>query len=224
MTDDRAALFGLKQYIEDMRAATNGRQDLIILSGRDAQGHDGVTWLQGKIEQYKPDVCFVDGLYLMNDDRGNKKQADNQRVMNISRDTRQMVLDTRVPVVATMQANRKAAQNNAAELDEIAYSDAVGQDITQGFRVINEKHSPTIGLVAGGSREYRLHGLRINGVPCTDFTFHSVMTEKEIERATRDDAKSDEPDHPGAHSAARRRPRVGKDQLNKALDHHLKNI
>jgi hypothetical protein len=202
----------LDYVIKERAANTAGRNDLIVLSGRDSEGHDGVTWLQAKVRQYKPDIVFVDGLYLMNDDRGSKKTADWQRVMHISRDIRQMILENRVPVIATMQANRAAAKNNAAELDEIAFADAVGQDITQGFRVINEKNSPTIALVAGGSREYQLHGLRIHGVPCTNFTFHSIMSEKEIEKAHRDDSTHDEPDSADAHTKPRKNPRP---QFNK---------
>jgi hypothetical protein len=207
LPEDRATLMNLSYVIQERAVATAGRNELIVLSGRDSDGHDGVVWLQSKVQQYKPDVVFVDGLYLMNDDRGSKKTADWQRVMHISRDVRQMILETRVPVIATMQANRAAAKNNAAELDEIAFADAVGQDITQGFRVINEKNLPTIALIAGGSREYQLHGLRINGVPCTDFSFVEIMSEKEIEKAHRDDANHDEPDSTDAHAKPRKNPR-----------------
>jgi hypothetical protein len=220
----RNLLFDLGNTIKERAELSNGRNDLIVLSGKDALGHDGVVWLQSKIEQYKPDICFVDGLYLLNDDRGSKKTADWQRVMHISRDVRQMILETRVPVVATMQANRAAAKNNAAELDEIAFADAVGQDITQGFRVINEKTSPTIALVAGGSREYQLHGIRIHGVPCVDFTFHSIMSEKEIAKAHRDDSTHDEPDNAAAH-AKTRAPRFQSHQSTQAsiMDEHINN-
>jgi hypothetical protein len=213
----------LENDVRERAEASQGRNDLIVLSGRDSNGHDGVAWLQSKIEQYRPDVTFVDGLYLMNDDRSTKRTADWQRVMHISRDIRQMILEAHVPVVATMQANRAAAKNSSAELDEIAFADAVGQDITQGFRVINEKSGPTIALIAGGSREYQLHGLRINGVPCVDFSCIGIMSEKEIEKAHRDDNSHDEPDSADAHAGPRRRPRIagGSQTWNKAVDQNL---
>jgi hypothetical protein len=107
--------------------------------------------------------------------------------MNISRDLRQMVLSTGVPVIATMQANRKAAGHNDANLDEIAYSDALAQDATMAARVINDKVSPTISVVIGGSREFKLHGFRINAVPARDFSYHSELTEKDIEKAKEGD-------------------------------------
>jgi len=224
----RTILFDLANTIRERAEMSNGRNDLIVLSGKDAQGRDGVVWLQSKIEQYKPDVCFVDGLYLLSDDRGSARTADWQRVMHISRDVRQMILETHVPVIATMQANRAAAKNNAAELDEIAFADAVGQDITQGFRVINEKNSPTIALVAGGSREYQLHGIRINGVPCSDFTFHSIMTEKEIEKAHREDRSYDEPASALGHSKPRSPARTNalqpKHNIDMNIAQHIRDL
>jgi replicative DNA helicase len=184
----KQSLNELGRHIHDEYIRTNGKNELIVLSGQDSNGSDGVVWLSNKIDQYKPDICFVDGLYLLNDDKGSKKGADWNRVMNISRDIRQMILDKRVPVLATMQANRKAAGHQDAELDEIAYSDAVGQDITQSFRVINEKNMPTIALLSAGSREYNLHGIRINKCPCQDFGFHSEMDPGDVADATKGDS------------------------------------
>ena len=187
---------------QDVMDELQNSKRLIALSAKDvAVGADTVSWFQSKVEKYGPDVSFIDGLYLMSDP-ASKKGQDWNRVMNISRDIRQSILTTKVPVIATMQANRKAAGHSNAELDEIAFSDAIGQDVTMAARVINEKHEPTIALVLGGSREFQLHGLRIHGVPATNFSEHSQMTEKDIHKAKTQDAKIDEPDAAGAHAKA----------------------
>lgn len=117
---------------------------------------------------------------------------DHERVMNVSREARQLVLDTSTPIIATMQANRKAAQHNAAELDEIAYSDAIGQDATMAFRCIADRKQPLISLVTGGSREFELPGFRIHGEPASNFGFHSIMDEKDIQKAVDKDVTDDE--------------------------------
>ena len=166
-------------------------ENVVCLSGQDApEGGDTVPWLKSKVEHYKPDIIFVDGMYLMSDVKNAKK--DHERVMNISRGIRQMVLEIKKPVIATIQANRKAAGHERAEFDEIAFSDAIGQDATIAARVINDKNSSTISLVIGGSREFNLSGFRMNGVPATDFTFHSMLTDKEIEKAKEQDSDGDE--------------------------------
>lgn len=155
---------------------------LIVLSAKDVPGRDTVSWLKSKVEKYVPDVVFIDGLYLMSPENP-KIVKDNERVASISRAIRQMILDTKTPVIATMQANRKAAGHERAELDEIAFSDAISQDCTMATRVINDKTTPTISLIIGGSREFYLPGLRIRGVPAVDFSYDSVLTEADIMKA-----------------------------------------
>ena len=197
--EHRAALYNTREMVVEEGQASGGRHNIICISGRDAPGGtDSMSWVRGKVEKYKPDVVMIDGLYLMAADK--KVQKDEERVRQVSRAARQMVLDTGRPLIVTMQANRAAAKHQNAELDEIAYSDAIGQDATAAIRVINEKVSPTIALVFGGSREYRLHGVRIHAVPCTDFSFKEVMSEKEIASAKEGDAKLEESEkNPEAH-------------------------
>jgi len=219
--EQKEGLIDLYKHIREQAEHTSGANDLIVLSGREAKHGDGVMWLQSKIEKYKPAACFVDGLYLMKDDRSTKRTSDWQRMTNISRDVRQMILDTGVPVIATMQANRKAAGHSSAELDEVAYADAVGQDITHAFRVINEKASPTIALVTAGAREYALHGIRINGVPCTDFEYLSELTERDVSKVQKADGV---PEDAQDHSKPRKKPRLRTKKANDALQKQLKEL
>lgn len=227
----------LEIYQEEMldsliRNARCSDYDPICLSGRDAEGGDTVPWLHAKIEKYKPDIVFVDGMYLLQ--AMNKKGAMWERVTEISRGLRDMVLATKIPVIATMQANRGAAKHAAGNLDELAYADAIGQDATITIRCIAEKSSPTVALVMAGSREFKLHGLRIHAKPATDFSFKEVMTEKDILTAGEQDVEDDsEPEDPANHS----KPRPKKAKKNGApppppttskvealVDNQLKNL
>jgi hypothetical protein len=195
---------------------------LTVLSGRDvASGGDTVSWLDSKVDKYRPSVAFIDGLYLLSDTR--KATSDHVRVMNISRDVRSMVLYRGVPVIASMQANRKAAGHNDANLDEIAYSDALAQDATIAARVINDKASPTISLVIGGSREFKLHGIRINAVPAVDFSFHSILTEKDIEKAKQADAPPEDKkkDKEKVRTNGKRSPKTDEDKQSALEDAQL---
>lgn len=177
---------------------------ITVLNGRDAPpGGDTVSWLRSKVDKHKPAVTIIDGLYLLSDE--NKKSRDSDRVMSISRGLRSMVLDTGIPVIATMQANRKAAGHSDANLDEIAYSDALSQDCTAAIRTIQRKIQPSeedramdptikpevyIDLVFGGSREYSLHGLRINAKPAVDFTQVRELTEADVLASKEADAEA----------------------------------
>jgi hypothetical protein len=181
----------LDYLIRQMEGDPDTANLITVINGRDVgPGQDTVPWLQSKVELYQPDITFVDGLYLMSDTSSNKK--DHERVMNISRGLRNMVLQTERPVIATMQANRKAEGHSQANGSEIAYSDALAQDTTMYARVIADKVSPTVSLVIGGSREFELHGIRIHALPATNFSQHSILTEKDIQKATEADQGEEE--------------------------------
>lgn len=198
---------------------------LVVLSAKDAAGRDTVAWLKSKVERYAPTVVCIDGLYLMSPDNP-KISKDNERVQNISRGIRQMILETKTPVIATMQANRKAAGHEGANLDEVAFSDAVSQDATMLVRVINDADGPTISLVFAGAREIKFSGMRIMGIPATNFSFYTMLTEKEVEKAKKGDDPEEivknkrEPRTLGKQSAAER---ALKKQIEKSLDDALRN-
>jgi hypothetical protein len=194
-----------------------------VLSGRDVgAGMDTVPWLASKVDKYKPAILFVDGLYLLSDHQ--KHNSDHQRVMHISRDLRDLVLGLKTPVIATMQANRKAAGHREANLDELAYSDALGQDATIAARVINDKNSPTISVIIGGSREFNLHGFRIHGVPAKSFDFHSVLTEQDIKKATEDDHGEEEAKEPKKAKKAKKKGEGPQNTEDADFEHHANKI
>lgn len=196
---------------------TQEDQNLICLSAKDAPaGGDNVPWLRSKIEKHRPEICFIDGMYLMTD--VNKARKREERITNISRATRQMVLDTGVPVIATFQANRGAAGHSRGELDEIMYSDAIGQDATIAARVINDKATPTISLVMAGSREFELDGFRIFGMPAVNFEFHSMLSAKEIEKAKELDST------PEDRSNKPRKMSRNEEKIIKAATQKLQNL
>lgn len=177
------------EYAVYVLAQLRAHLGIVCLSAQDVEyGRDTVTWLESKIDKYQPDAVFIDGLYLMSDGSGAKKQ--HERVANISREIRQLILRKRVPVVATVQANREAAKNEEANTEEVAFSDSLGQDATMLIRVVNEwkKKSDTLALVMGGStRRFKLSGFRIFGIPATNFSYFGELNEGEAEGALKED-------------------------------------
>lgn len=183
---DKEQLIQLNKYIQTQREATNGAQSLDVLSGLDIDvGGDTVEWLFAQVEKYKPDVLFIDGLYLLSCSKNYTKEHD--RLRHNSRMVRTYQLRTGIPIGATVQANRGAEGNSRASTGDIGGTDAFGQDATIITRVINEPNDPTIALIFAGSREFRLNGIRIHAVPCTNFGFKEEISEKDIERAIRED-------------------------------------
>jgi replicative DNA helicase len=178
----------------------DNRDRLICLRGSlsgspDGTGSDTVAWFRSKVEKYRPNIACIDGAYLLNTPKSYSK--DNMRVQAISRELRMVALDMNIPIVITFQATRSAAKHNAAELDEIAFSDAIGQDATAAFRVINEKTKRmvdgrevnTLLLGVAGSREWSLDGIRIVGEPARDFSFVELVSTAEMIKAKQSDSE-----------------------------------
>lgn len=200
--DEKESLYSVERMLHQARLA----QTVVCLSGQDAsEGGDTVPWLRSKIETYKPDIVFVDGMYLMSDAKRAKR--DNQRVMNISRELRQIPLKMEIPVIATIQANRNAAKNQEANTDEVAFSDSLAQDCTMLMRAINIKDEPTVALVMSGvSREFHLEGFKIWGVPALNFEYYGPIDSKEIAKAKEQDDAQDAGPKKAATPAAQRKP------------------
>ena len=186
------------QAIMHMLQALRDSMVVVCLSAQDVKaGQDTVAWLESKIDKYQPHAVFVDGMYLMSDPSGAKK--NNERVAAISRAMRQLVLRRRVPVIATVQANRDAAKNEDANTEEVAFSDSLGQDATMLIRIVNEwkKGANTLALVMGGaSRRHKLAGLRIYGMPAVNFGYYGDLSDKEAEAALKVEAAAKQAKNP----------------------------
>lgn len=90
----------------------------------------GVTAIGAKIDEYKPDIVLIDGLYQLPDDkRGANKW---ERTSNISWDLKQLARKKKLPIIATTQFNRIGDESNTkfdeVNLSMLGFSDSIGQD------------------------------------------------------------------------------------------------
>ena len=197
---------------------TREMHSVICLSGQDARYKDTVMWLEAKIEKYRPTIVFVDGMYLMTP--VNKSRHKHERVADISQDMRQLVLRRHVPVIATVQANRKAAENEESNSEDVAFSDSLGQDATMLIRVVNEhkKGQSTLALVMGGTtRRFKLDGFRINAKPAYDFSYFGELTAGDAEKAVAGDDTTAKTK--GSKGPGRRSPKNDElDNANRSAD------
>ena len=89
-----------KNWLQGMQADKAGKLTII------GEESGGVGHVAAKIERYKPDIVYVDGMYLMDDDQ--KAREGWQRLLNISRDMKKLAKKAGIPIVATVQFNRQA--------------------------------------------------------------------------------------------------------------------
>lgn len=89
-----------------------------------------VSALAGKVQEYNPDVLFVDGVYLMDDEEGEPK-GSSQALTNITRALKRLAQRFDIPVVGTTQVLSWKLQNRktrAVTADAIGYTSSFAQD------------------------------------------------------------------------------------------------
>ncbi|KKN98612.1 hypothetical protein LCGC14_0147240 [marine sediment metagenome] len=158
--------------------------------GRRRQSGGGVTALRAKIEEVSPDIVFLDGIYLMRDDRSTSKTSDWRAMYNITQDLKELAQSTKIPIIGTTQQNRsavKAKNKGGSDVDDIAYADSFGQDADLIIRLRFNKSEGYIDWVLTGARETALYGFRARARLAQDLRFLGLIEENYEEDQNRKD-------------------------------------
>ena len=86
-----------------------------------------VTGLKSKIEKLKPDIVFVDGVYLMIDEATGESNTP-QALTNITRNLKRLAQKENIPVVITTQVLLWKMKKRQVSADAIGYSSSFFQD------------------------------------------------------------------------------------------------
>jgi replicative DNA helicase len=91
-------------------------------------GKTNLESIKNEVLKRKPDVLIVDGIYLLTTGTMGSGAQDWQRVKAVSNDIKaDIALGYNMPVLTTTQLKR-GANEDLYTLEDIAYSDAIGQD------------------------------------------------------------------------------------------------
>jgi len=103
-----------ERVLKDMKGALD-----FIVTGDD-DGILGVSGVVAKIRKYKPDMVFIDGGYLIEDDRGAK--ANWERWSNVCRDLKKAAQVEKLPILLTHQFNKEGL-GDKGDGDTLKYGD-----------------------------------------------------------------------------------------------------
>jgi replicative DNA helicase len=99
-----------------------------FLFSTDISSATTVSGVQAKMQNYLPDVVFIDGAYLMDADLGpNVEKGSPQALTAISRGLKRLAQSTKTPIVVTTQASLVRSKNGLT-LGSGMYTQAWGQD------------------------------------------------------------------------------------------------
>lgn len=118
--------------------------------------------IKNEVAKSKPDAVIIDGIYLLTPGGLQAGAQDWQRVKAVSNDIKASIaLDKGLPVLTTTQLKR-GADSDLYSLEDIAYSDAIGQDgdlVLAASRDPGVSHTLNVGVIKnrngetfGGSR------------------------------------------------------------------------
>ncbi len=117
-----------KKFKRAMAKVWSGQSNKLILIGTEEVSDYNTEFIRSKIEEHKPGVAFVDGIYFL--ETGSKNRADWEKHTEISRNIKNTALTTKTPIVGSTQVGRAAAgkKKQDVELHHISYSDSYAQD------------------------------------------------------------------------------------------------
>jgi hypothetical protein len=94
----------------------------------DGLGDVSPSVVRGKIDQYSPDVVFIDYIQLMNSNQGNDNEV--VKIKNISRELKVLAISSQVPVIAIASATPDDAtdMNSVPSLGQVAWSKQLAYD------------------------------------------------------------------------------------------------
>ena len=128
-----------------------------IVTASDGMGDFSPAHLQGKIDQYAPDIVFVDYLQLMSDRRNSSGSTD--RVRSTSKEVKSLAMTNEVPIVmvAAASMNETKEYNSPPQIYECAESKQAVFDVDLCLSLISRKQPDGSSLLEVVSRKNR-HG------------------------------------------------------------------
>lgn len=105
-----------------------------------------VSALAAKIEQHRPDVVFVDGVYLMHDEQTGESNTP-QALTNITRGLKRLAQRLQIPVVISTQTLLWKMRGGKVTADSIGYSSSFFQDSDVIFGLEEVEEDPELRLL-----------------------------------------------------------------------------
>lgn len=115
----------LKKYRKYLKRMDNSDYSLVV-----EQATGGVSQISAKIDEYRPDIVYIDGGYLLADDESN--EDDWRALVRIWRGLHRTSLIKNIPIIVSTQSNDKKAS-----LKSISFGKAIAadSDIVLGIEV-----------------------------------------------------------------------------------------
>jgi replicative DNA helicase len=114
------------QKLEAMSRRLESMPDMIFSA--DSTSTSTLSGVAALIDKYKPDVVYIDGVYMMDDENGEPK-GSAQALTNITRGLKRMAQNLQVPIAITTQVLAwKMDRKRGVTTNSIGYASSFAQD------------------------------------------------------------------------------------------------
>lgn len=129
----------------------DGKKGFVVVSN---DGLNDVTpnVIQGKIEQHRPDMVILDYAQLLSDNR--KSDAMTPRMMNLSREIKNLAVTNEIPVnlITAATAEESSDRDDPPTLNKVAWSKAIEYDADMAYAVQRHDDSNLVEIVGRKNR------------------------------------------------------------------------
>lgn len=134
--------------------------------------------IEALIEQYEPDVCYIDGFYFLTDEETKKGGGTWEGQDNLARDLKILAKDYKLVIITSTQVREKQLGSRKAEIDDTATMGGTALNMyTDMLWTINSDGEGIITIAQSRTRTVDIH--RIKGKWDWSTTVFNVLEEED---------------------------------------------
>lgn len=128
-----------------------------VVTGTEGMGDFTPAALQAKIDQYGPDLVYIDYLQLMSDNKGST--GETEKIRSVSKEIKALAMGNEIPIIAVAAASSNETKEyfTAPQIFEVAGSRQAAFDCDLVLSLISNKQSDRTSLMEVIARKNR-HG------------------------------------------------------------------
>jgi replicative DNA helicase len=136
-------------------------------------GPGGPDDIRRKIELYKPQFVMLDSSYMLELPDAKSNALDWKPMALVSRQLKQIAKTTKIPMLAILQENERAAlkYTKSRGTASIAMNTGAVMDCDLGLRLVRNRKLNELSIHFAACRETAAEGFTIAAVPCTNFDY-----------------------------------------------------
>lgn len=146
--------------------------------------------IRRKIDQYQPQFVMLDSSYMLELPDIKSNALDWKALAIVSRQLKQIAKTTKIPMLAILQENERAAMKytKSRGTASIAMNSGAVMDCDLGLRLVRNKRLNELSVHYAACRETAASGFTIAAIPCTNFDYvgehlHGVGDDSDEEEA-----------------------------------------